>query len=307
MTSAPDLHNFTIERHADPYVYLHTDGWYYFTATCPEYDRIELRRARTLDALPAAEAKVIWRKHISGDMSWHIWAPELHYIDGVWYIYFAAGMAKDIWHIRPYALSCRTENPIEGDWHEEGIINAGDAFSLDMTTFECKGKRYMVWAYKTDEEIGSCLAFASAKSPTELADDMFILSRPEYDWEMRGFKVNEGPAVIIRGGKVIITFSASDTGPSYCMGMLWADEDADLCDPASWHKCPEPIFETDVTRTIYGPGHNSFTTIDGRDVLIYHARTYPGIVTADPLEDPNRQAFAAWVNYDKNGLPVFEI
>ena len=71
-------------QRADPHVVLHSDGWYYFTATVPEYDRIELRRARTLGALASADSKVVWSKHESGPMSHHIWAPEIHFIDGKW-------------------------------------------------------------------------------------------------------------------------------------------------------------------------------------------------------------------------------
>ena len=78
-----------IMRRADPYVYRHTDGSYYFTASLPEYDGIALRRADTLYGLKDAEEIRIWNKHTSGIMSFHIWAPELHYLDGKWYIYFA--------------------------------------------------------------------------------------------------------------------------------------------------------------------------------------------------------------------------
>ena len=44
-----------ILQRADPYVYRHTDGWYYFTASVPAYDGICLRRAKTLAELPEAE------------------------------------------------------------------------------------------------------------------------------------------------------------------------------------------------------------------------------------------------------------
>jgi GH43 family beta-xylosidase len=58
--------NPILPQRADPHAMLHTDGWYYFTATVPEYDRIELRRAKTLGGLTTAEPKVIWRKHARG-------------------------------------------------------------------------------------------------------------------------------------------------------------------------------------------------------------------------------------------------
>ena len=44
-----------ILQRADPYVYCHTDGTYYFTASVPEYDRIVLRRAAHLADLADAQ------------------------------------------------------------------------------------------------------------------------------------------------------------------------------------------------------------------------------------------------------------
>ena len=64
-----------ILQRADPYVYQHSDGWYYFTASVPAYDGIVLRRARSLEELPGAPETEIWHKHESGNMSEHIWAP----------------------------------------------------------------------------------------------------------------------------------------------------------------------------------------------------------------------------------------
>ena len=93
-----------IAQRADPYVYRHTDGTYYFTASVPSYDGIVLRKSNVLEELAQAEEKMIWKKHESGPMSYHIWAPELHYLFGKWYIYFAAGEKENIWNVnKPHA------------------------------------------------------------------------------------------------------------------------------------------------------------------------------------------------------------
>ena len=134
-----------VEQRADPWVWKHHDGYYYFIATVPEYDRIELRRARTLAGLQQVSPHVIWRKHDRGPMSWHIWAPELHFIDGRWIIYFAAGKAEAIWDIRMYALENTSPNPLEGEWVERGQIRTPwESFSLDATSFEHRGRRVTV-------------------------------------------------------------------------------------------------------------------------------------------------------------------
>lgn len=110
-----------IPQRADPYILHHTDGSYFFTASVPEYDRIVLRRASTLAGLRDAEEITVWRRHSSGVMSVHIWAPELHHLNGRWYIYFAAGDMDNIWEIRPYILRCEGKDPLTDSWEEMGI------------------------------------------------------------------------------------------------------------------------------------------------------------------------------------------
>jgi hypothetical protein len=55
-------------QRADTHVWKHTDGYYYMTATVPEYDRIVLRRATTVQGLAGASETVIWRRHASGEV-----------------------------------------------------------------------------------------------------------------------------------------------------------------------------------------------------------------------------------------------
>lgn len=302
-----------ITQRADPYVYKHIDGKYYFVASLPEYDRIAIRCADTIDGLAGASEKVIWRKHDSGIMSIHIWAPELHYIDGGWYIYYAAGDKDDIWAIRPYVLKCSSNDPMEGEWTEAGPVKGIDTFSfqdfsLDMTVFEHKGKKYCVWAEKVS--VGkkiSNLYIAELETPVKLKTEIVLLSSPDYDWERVDFWVNEGPAVLKHDGMIYLTYSASATGACYCMGLLSIPEDADVMDPKAWTKERRPVLETDAICGLYGPGHNSFVkSEDGlTDVMIYHARQYDEI-TGDPLYDHNRHAYRMLVKWDEDGKPVFD-
>ncbi len=302
-----------ILQRADPYIYRHTDGAYYFTASVPAYDGIVLRRADTLAALAQAPEVRIWEKHENGPMSEHIWAPELHFLDGCWYIYFAAGEKEDIWKIRPWVLACEGADPLSGKWTEKGKMRRApqdpfsfESFSLDATVFENKGQRYYVWAEKVGvgKQISN-LYIAQMDTPWSLKTVQVLLTGPDYDWERVGFWVNEGPAVIKRGGRIYLTYSASETSAAYCMGMLTADEDADLLDPASWKKERYPVLASCEEKGIYGPGHNSFTTDgEGNDILVYHARTQKEI-TGDPLYNPNRHTMLMKVEWDSHQRPVF--
>ncbi|MBQ3790744.1 MAG: family 43 glycosylhydrolase [Lachnospiraceae bacterium] len=307
-------HQAFIEQRADPYILRHTDGRYYFTASVPAYDRIVLRTAEDLFSLKDAEEVTIWTKHESGDMSLHIWAPELHYIDGRWYLYFAASRTDDIWRLRPYILACEGQDPIRDPWKECGKIRRSDddiysfeAFSLDATTFTAGDARYYVWAEKVSVGIQiSNLYIARMESPTKLATAQVLLTTPDYDWERVKIWVNEGPAVLKHDGRIYLTYSASATGAEYCMGMLSIDETDDLLDPRRWKKERYPVLCSDPERGIYGPGHNSFTSLpDGRDVCVFHARNYAEI-EGDPLYDPNRHTMLMEILWDPDGRPVFD-
>ena len=164
-----------IEQRADPYIHRHGDGWYYFTASVPAYDGIELRRARTIAGLAGAKTAMVWRKPDSGPCSDLVWAPELHFNMGAWYVYFAAAPSReikdDLFQHRMYAISTRAENPLQGDWTFEGQIDSGmDSFCLDATTFTHKRVLYYLWAQKEAGIRGnSNLYIAPLETPVKLA------------------------------------------------------------------------------------------------------------------------------------------
>ncbi len=304
-------------QRADPYL-MKKDGKYYFTATCPAYDRVEIRCADTVNGIASAPARVVWKKHALGAMACHVWAPEIHYIMGKWVIYFAAGHKPGKWRIRPYALLCKGQDPMKDEWVEAGKLQPADGddypfthFSLDTTVFEHRGRWYIIWAQKVGtEDRGikpiSNLYIAELETPFKLKTFHVLLTTPDYAWERDGgFWVNEGPSVIKNKGKIYVTYSASATGACYCMGMLDADENADLLDPTSWHKRNTPVFKTDADKKLYGPGHNCFTEgDDGEPITLLHFRNYERIV-GDPLNDHNRHAHVMKVRFDEDGAPVF--
>lgn len=314
MTDNNLLPNPFIRERADPQITRHTDGRYYFTATVPAYDRIVLRGSDTLRGLRDAAETTIWVQHPEGPMGSHIWAPELHWIDGAWYVYFAAGEAAsataDVWRIRMYVLENPSANPLEGEWTEKGrIATPIDSFSLDATTFAHGGRRYLCWAQHDPGLAGSntSLFLAELANPWTIKGAPVELSRPELDWETIRFAVNEGPYALVRNGKVFITYSAAGTGAEYCVGLLTADADADLLDPASWSKRPAPVFATSEANGIYGPGHNAFTVDeDGNDLLVFHARNYAEI-EGDPLDNPDRHCRVQPFGWHADGTPDFGV
>ena len=305
-------HNPLVRQRADTQIFRHADGFYYMTASVPEYDRLVLRRARTLAGLATARETVLWRHLASGPLSGFIWAPELHRIDGRWFMYFAAGPSgggEDVFRIRTYVLACDGADAMTGRWSVLGQLQTPwDTFTLDSTSFVHRGTRYLLWAQKEPGiDTNSNLYLAPLKTPITLAAPPARLTVPTLDWEVRGFKVAEGATVLARNGRLFMTYSASATDDRYCLGLLTAADDADIMQPSSWTKSPVPVFVSSEATSVYGPGHNSFTVDDqGRDLLVYHGRDYKAI-KGDPLFDPNRDTRVQRIYYHADGTPDFGI
>lgn len=311
-----------IEQRADPYVTKGPDGYYYFTASYPAfysadngYDRIVLRRSETVYGLSEADEATVWKSHEKGTMAKHIWAPEIHFIGGCWYIFFAAGDSDNVWNIRPYVLKCEGD-PISSEWTECGKMQAlpedktsFNSFSLDMTYFEHKNKHYVIWA----EIIGDSSLFMAEinpEKPWQLSSMPILLTKPEYDWEKVRFRVNEGASVLKTHKKLCVFFSASGTGAEYCMGMMYADIDSDIMNIDSWTKLNSPVLQTEDLTGEVGPGHNSFVTDEnGQLLLVYHARPAEhltgecGTYCEESLYDPCRHARIKLVEINEAGLP----
>lgn len=324
---------FILHR-ADPFIYKHTDGMYYFTASYTDMEHnlegkyqylyIILRRSATLGGLAdgsgAYEEKVVYeRKPIAGGtLSPHIWAPEIHYIEGNWYIYYTTTISDESsWRIRPHCLECRDRDPLCGTWELKGPVVtevkddiAFTDFSLDHTHFEHKGKHYFLWAQKTNNT--SDIFISQLSNPWTLCTPAVRLSHPEYAWELHGFPVDEGPGVIKHGDKIFLTFSGSGTDALYCVGLLYAEETADLLDAASWKKLPYPVFQSSRATGQFGLGHNSFTRSDDdtEDLIIYHGRQEERYLAEEdyqPLYDAGRNASVGKIYWDEDGMPNFSV
>lgn len=328
-----------IPERADPHIiYNEDDGYYYFTSSYPMnggndadgYDRLILRRAKTVAGLETAEEVTIWDEKDDPKRGRFIWAPELHKIGYSWYFLSTAGINSGTgttFNIRPFMVKCNNSDDMMNpdSWEMAGDIKAmaGDeknclnAMSLDMTYFEAGGRHYLCWADFTKNEgnpeaISSLyIATIDPSDPTQLTSKASVITVPEYFWENVRHRVNEGPAVIQKGDNVYLAYSASGTGSEYCIGLLSGKAGDDLTNPDNWTKNPYPIMtSTDFNDEVSGPGHNSFTVDEnGNQIIVYHARpteAHKGH-SGDPLYDPCRHAYIKPVFYDKDGMPILNM
>ena len=329
-------HQYTnpiIYHRADPFIYRHTDGIYYFVASHTDmehnldgqyqYRNITLRRAKTIEELADGsgkyEERVIYaREPIANNNSPHIWAPEIHYVENAWYVYFTTVIDEnEMWSIRPHVLECKAEDPFTGEWVNLGPVKktvedsiAFTDFSLDHTVAKHKGEWYMFWAEK--HPIDSDIYAAKMVNPWTIDSSRICkVVSPEYNWERHGFPVCEGPAILERNGKVFMVYSAAGTDALYCLGMCTADADADLLDEKSWTKSPFPVFQSSRKNGQFGPGHNSFSQDEeGHDVMVYHARQEERYLVDEgyqPLYDAGRNATLMRIFWNEDGTPNFSV
>jgi GH43 family beta-xylosidase len=250
---------------------IYKDGFYYFTFTAG--NRIEVWKSATIIGIDRGTKVTVWRAPSSGPQCCNVWAPELHFISGKWYIYFAADDGMDVNH-RMYVLESVGSDP-QGDYSAKGKISAAaDRWAIDGSVLQkTDGTLYFIWSGWAALEPGSQnIYIAPMKNPWTIGGQRTLISAPVNSWERHGWAVNEGPVALQKGGNTFIVFSASGgSTPDYCLGML-TNTDGNLLAPASWQKSAGCVFQG--TDTVFGPGHNSFVKSPDmtEDWIIYHAR-----------------------------------
>ena len=289
--TAPATATFTnplLPAGADPWVIYH-DGYYYYTQTTG--GNLTLWKTKSLADLKTAEHRVVWTPPATGPNSHDIWAPELHFLRGKWYLYYAADAGSNSSH-RLWVLENASPDPLQGPWADRGKLAdpAADKWAIDGSVFENNGQLYLIWSgWEGDANGRQNIYLAPMQNPWTLAGPRVLVSTPTYAWERNGdlpnpsnpphVDVNEGPEILRHAGKLYLVYSASGCWTDfYALGMLTADADADLRNPAAWTKSPSPVFQQSPANKVYAPGHNAFfTSPDGQqNWLLYHANDAPG-------------------------------
>ena len=252
---------------ADPWMEFF-DGNYYLTTT--QGDRIRMWKAPTIAALKTASPVTVWQDS-DPTRSRGIWAPEFHFISNRWYLYYTATSSdNDDDKHRMHVLESAGTGPLGPYTYKARLADpANDRYAIDGSVFQKPdGSWYFLWAARP----GHVLTIAPMANPWTLAGKGVVIPASGFGCE----EVREGPVVLKRNGKLFLIYSACDTGkPDYQLGMLIADENADVMNPKSWKQHPEPVFERNDAANVFGPGHNGFfKSPDGtEDWIVYHAKT----------------------------------
>jgi len=279
----------------DPWMVFHR-GNYYLATT--QGDAIRIWKAPTLAALKTARPTTVW-KDTDPSRSTGMWAPEFHFINNHWYLYYTATSSdnKEDNH-RMHVLESAGSDPLGPYIYKARLFNpTNDHYAIDGTVFNTtNGALYFVWAARPHH----VLYIARMENPYTLRGNGVYIPASGFGCE----EVREGPAILQRNGKIFLIYSACDTAkPDYKLGMLMADETADLLNPTSWKQYPRPVFERCDANGAFGPGHNGFfRSPDGtEDWIIYHAKTTSAYTYA------TRSTRAQKFTWNADGTPNFGV
>lgn len=289
---------------ADPWIIRHGD-WYYF---CRSKDNhIEVIKSPTITGVGKGERKNVWSPPTEGPFSKELWAPELHYLQGKWYIYFAADDGDNMNH-RMWVLESVEDDP-QGTYILKGQLKAlTDKWAIDGTVLEmADGQLVFIWSgWPGDKNVTQVLYMAPMSNPWTISGERVLLSEPTYEWERHTYSggptVNEGPQALKHGNCIHIVYSASHSSiEAYCLGLL-TFRGGDVLEPINWEKAAYPVLRKNPKAGVYSVGHCSFTVSpDGtEDWILYHAMTDPNGGWG------NRSTRAQRFTWDADGKPIFE-
>jgi len=303
----PTTFSNPIYQGADPWV-THKDGWYYLCKS-GYGGQIEVWKSRS--PVHRGQCAVVWTPPRRSWNSHQVWAPELHWLNGKWYIYYAASDGRNANH-RMGVLECTTTDPQDA-FIDRGQLYTGDDFrnhrnnrwAIDGTILNQDGRLYFLWSGWEDHRDLQHLYIARMSDPCTIAGNRSQLAPNDcHPWErvaecphQRG--LHEAPQILHRNGRIFLIYSCSGSWQhSYKLGMLHMPDYLDPMNSSNWTKHNRPVFNS--TNEIYGVGHCCFTHSPdhSEDWLIYHAKRHRN-------DGWDRIVRAQKFGWDEDGLPDF--
>jgi len=303
--AACTIHNALVVPGADPSIWYRSGNYYLVQSDGANH--IYLRASTTLGGLGAATNHLIYTAPVGTDHSTQIWGPEIEYLAGNWYIYFAADSGNNNNLHRMFAIRANTQDPL-GAWSfMNKVSDPTNEWAIDGTVFFYNNSYYMLWSGTPPGVGGGApqqIYIAHMSDPLHI-DEAYrkLIANPDQAWETSVQAIEEGPEAFIGpNNKLTIVYSANASWTkSYNLGELIYNG-GDIGYYGSYSKVG-PVFSS--ANGVYGPGHLSLPVPHMNGSLytglwmVYHAKT----TSADGWND--RDIFAQPHSWNADGTPNF--
>ena len=209
-----------------------------------------------------------------------MWAPEVWYEEGRFYLYYSAGNEEQM------ELRVAVAEAPDGPCVDAGVRLTSEEFAIDAHVFRDRdGAKYLFYAtdFLEHTHIGTGVVVDRMRDPLSLEGAPRPVVRAQYEWQVYDPKRDskggvcwhtvEGPFVLERDGRYAMMFSGGNwQNESY--GVGFATTDRVLAD-GEWSQYCDGAFTRPVLTSaagVRGPGHNSVVRgPDNRQLYcVYH-------------------------------------
>ena len=218
-----------------------------------------------------------------------VWAPEVVYRNGKFYMYYTASRKSDDWRVGEMArrIGVGVSDSPRGPFMDSGhAITPG--WGIDGTVFKDPdgGAEYLFYSYLYEPRLpGAGIVADRLTSWNAVAGEPSHVTRGSEPWEDKDGDPNDGslrytneaPTVTKHHGHYYLIYSGGSWDlPTYSLAYATSDgpPHGELDGPG-WRKVVPPILRS--TPLVDGPGHNALVKAPNNvdDINIYHARVVP--------------------------------
>ena len=303
ISEAPGEDPFVVTAGAapDPFVcYDPATDYYYGLST--QNSAIVLHRSKLLAGLFTGP-EVCVPYYAGTEVAGSIWAPEMYFLDGRWYIYTSGQLTVEDGTKHLFVLESESADPFEG-FHFKAFLD-NTVFGIDPTVFvDDAGAMFICFSQVMNG--GQWLSIARLTSPWQMSTPVPISDPGDYMWEsLTDGPLNEGPFFVRSGKRLFIIYSANGCySDTYRLGLL-EYKGGDPLAKDNWEKYPEPIFVLNKADNVFAPGHASFFySPDHTELWIaYHCYYTRNFGATRRM----RVCHVQKVDFDESGFPVLGV
>ncbi|HXE80202.1 MAG TPA: family 43 glycosylhydrolase [Vicinamibacterales bacterium] len=218
-----------------------------------------------------------------------VWAPEVVYRNGRFYMYYTASQRSPDWRIGEMArrLGVAVSDSPRGPFIDMGRpLTPGWAIDGHVFKDPDTGEEFLFYSYLYEPRLpGAGIVVDRLERWDRVAGAPSHVTRGTDAWEDKDGDPNDGtlrytneaPTVVKRGGRYYMMYSGGSWDlPTYSMAYAVSDEVMQGgLDGPGWRKVLPPILRS--TPLVDAPGHNALVKAPNNfdDIVLYHARPVP--------------------------------